>query len=103
MRIKKGLAQKYANSKKSTIFSNQADILAKWKAHVKVILIEYQLDKMKNAGFLSIAHFCACSSFYCSYLKLAITFNCCNIKFNNSYHTILHKLLTQQEPSNTIS
>ena len=67
--------------------SNQADILAKWQAHVKVILIEYQLDWMKIAGFLSIAHFCACPSFYCSYLKLDITFNCYNIKFHNSYHS----------------
>ena len=32
-------------------------------------LVEYQLDWMKIADFLSIAHFCASPILYCSYLS----------------------------------
>ena len=48
--------------------SNQADILAKCQVIGQVILVEYQLDWMKIADFLSIAHFSASPISYCSYL-----------------------------------
>ena len=63
---KSSQVQNLALSKKSTISSNLADILANSQSHEIIIFTKFHEDRRKIVDFLQIANFCAWALFSCS-------------------------------------
>ena len=63
---KSSQVQNLALSKKSTISSNLADILANSESHEIIIFTKVHEDRRKIVDFLRIANFCARALFSCS-------------------------------------